>query len=60
MGGPLADNDLSASVNCAESPFYYLDLGLYMHFFVSALMSKGKCQTLHDQFTKWHYLIPQL
>lgn len=61
MGGTLADNYLSALVNCAESPFHYLDLGLYMLFFSSSsLMPKGKCQTLLDQFAKWHYFIPQL
>lgn len=60
IGRTLADNYLSALVNCAESPFHYLDLGLYMHFLVSALMPKGKCKTLHDQFAEWCYLIPQL
>lgn len=55
-GWTLADNDLNALINCTESPFRYLDLGLYMHFFVSALMPKKKCQTLHDQSVGWMVL----
>lgn len=54
MGGTLVENYVSALVDRAESPFHYLDLGLYMHFFVSALMPKGKRQSLHDQFAEWN------